>query len=132
MRRVNLLPWACLAIFAVGVSDRATIAAEPSQPVLKHIVLYKFRDGLTPAEVDEVVQAFRALPKKIDTVIGFEHGVNVSHEGKSEGLTHVFVVTFRDEKGRDAYIAHPAHQEYVKLASTRRERAVVVDYWAAP
>ena len=75
--------------------------------------------------------AFSALPKKIDTIVGFERGTNVSPEGKSEGLTHAFVVSFRDEAGRDAYLKHPAHLEYVKLASTRREKVVVFDYWTA-
>jgi hypothetical protein len=132
MRSEILLLCFGLASIFTGFGATELRADQPNSKVLKHIVLYKFRDGLSAAEIDEVVQAFRMLPKQIDTVIGFEHGTNVSQEGKSEGLTHAFVVSFRDEKGRDAYIAHPAHQEYVKLARTRRERAVVVDFWAEP
>jgi hypothetical protein len=112
-------------------SGRATAAQKPER-LLRHIVLYKFKDTLSAAQVQEVVDAFAALPKKIDTVVGFERGTNVSVEGKSEGLTHAFVVSFADERGRDAYLNHPAHQEYVKLASTRREKVVVFDYWTTP
>jgi Stress responsive A/B Barrel Domain len=104
-------------------------AADNKPPVLRHIVLYKFKDDLKPVEVQEIVDAFAALPKKIDGIVAFEHGTNVSPEGKSEGLTHAFVVSFRDEKARDAYLAHPAHQEYVKLVRDRREKVVVFDYW---
>ncbi len=98
--------------------------------VLKHIVLYKFKDDQTPQQVQEVVDAFAALPGKIDTVAGLQYGTNVSEENKSEGLTHCFLVTFRDAAGRDAYIKHPAHQEYVNLVKDRREKVVVFDFWA--
>ncbi len=106
-------------------------AAETKAHMLRHIVLYKFKDDLKPGQLQEVIDAFCALPKKIDTIVGFEHGTNVSMEGKADGLTHCFVVTFRDEKGRDAYLKHPAHLEYVNLAKDRREKVVVFDYWAS-
>jgi hypothetical protein len=125
-----------ILIFAVGAimidSPRATAAdaATPSR-LLRHVVLYKFKDDLTAAQLQEVVDAFCALPKKIDTIAAFERGTNVSPEGKSEGLTHAFVVSFRDEQGRDAYLKHPAHLEYIKLAGPRREKVVVFDYWSS-
>lgn len=103
-------------------------AGEPRQ-VLRHMVLYKFKDGLEPARIQEVVDAFAALPKKVNAIIGFEHGINISKEGKSEGFTHCFVVTFRDEKGLASYLEHPAHQEYVKVVKDKREKVVVFDYW---
>jgi hypothetical protein len=107
-------------------------AAESEGRVLRHLVLYKFKDQTTPAQVQQVIDAFSALPKKIDAIAGLEHGPNVSPEGKSDGLTYCFMVTFRDEKGRDAYLIHPAHLEYVKVVQDRRERVVVFDYWTKP
>jgi len=98
--------------------------------VLKHVVMYKFKDDQSKERVQEVVNVFSALPNKIDTIIGYEHGTNVSEEGKSEGLTHVFVVTFRDENGRDVYLKHPAHEAYVQVVKDRREKVIVFDYWA--
>jgi heme-degrading monooxygenase HmoA len=115
------------AIVAMTVS-----AAEPPKKVLRHVVLYKFKDDVKPEQIEEVIAAFNALPSKIDTIIGYEHGTNVSHEGKSEGLTHCFLVTFASEKDRDAYISHPAHQAYVKIVRDRREKVVVADFWSAP
>lgn len=104
--------------------------ADERERVLRHIVLYRFKPEVTEAQVDDVVAAFAALPDKIDSIIGFERGENVSKEGKADGLTHAFVVTFRDEKGRDEYLAHPAHAEYVEVVRDRREKVVVFDYWA--
>ena len=116
---------------AVLVSEVAQGNRAEDQKVLRHIVLYKFKDGLPAADVQEVIDTFAALPKKIDTIAGFGHGTNVSPEGKSEGLTHAFVVSFRDEAGRDAYLKHPAHLAYVDVVKNRREKVVVFDYWAA-
>jgi Stress responsive A/B Barrel Domain len=108
----------------------ANDAAKAGQ-VLKHVVMYKFRDDCTPEQVQEVIDAFSALPKQVDTIIGFEKGLNVSQEGKSEGLTHCFVVTFRDEAGLQTYLKHPAHDAYVLVVKTKREKVIVFDYWAA-
>lgn len=107
-------------------------AAEKEARVLRHLVLYQFKPDITPAQLKELIDAFAGLPKQIDAIIDFEHGPNVSPEGKSEGLTYCFMVTFRDEQSRDAYLVHPAHKAYVKVAQDKRQRAVVVDYWATP
>lgn len=118
---------AIAACLTIGVLHAGT--AEDNK-VLRHIVLYKFKDDLRPGEVQQVIDAFAALPGKIETIMDFEHGTNVSPEGKSEGLTHAFVVTFADEAGRDAYLKHPAHLAYVEVVKNRREKVVVFDYWA--
>lgn len=112
---------------ALGVPE------EPSVPVqgklLRHVVLFKFKPEVTKPQVQEVVDAFAALPKKIAEIKDFEMGTDVSVEMKSEGYTHGFVVTFADEKGRDTYIPHAAHQEFVKLVGPRVEKVLVFDYW---
>jgi hypothetical protein len=110
-------------------SNARLSGTEKSARVLRHVVMYKFKDDLTAGQLREVIAAFSALPEKIDTIIGFEAGTNTSTEGKSDGLTHVFVVTFADEKGRDTYLSHPAHLDYVKLARDKREKVIVFDYW---
>jgi hypothetical protein len=114
-------------LFAASIIMPTSVSA--ADRVLRHIVMYKFKDDVKPAQVQEVVDAFAALPKKLPLIIGFEHGTNVSKEGKSEGFTHIFVVTFKNEADRDAYIAHPAHEEYVKVVRDKREKVVVFDYW---
>jgi len=118
-----------IAAGAVFVSKAAQGEIAEDQKVLRHIVLYKFKDGLPAADLQEVIDTFAALPSKIDTIVEFEHGANVSPEGKSEGLTHAFVVSFRNEAGRDAYLKHPAHLAYVDVVKNRREKVVVFDYW---
>ena len=104
--------------------------ASAAEKVLRHVVMYKFKDDLPAAKLQEVIDAFAGLPKKVNTIIGFEHGTNVSKEGKSEGFTHMFVVTFKNEADVAAYIAHPAHEAYVNVVKGRREKVIVFDYWA--
>ncbi len=120
-----------LVLCGLLVTTASVHAADEPAKVLKHIVMYKFHDTLTASQVDEVVDAFGKMTNQIDTVIGYEHGTNVSQEMKSEGFTHVFVVTFKDEAGRAAYLKHSAHDTYVALAKGRREKVIVLDYWTA-
>jgi len=121
---------ACFLFAILGTLIAMPTSASAADKVLRHVVMYKFKDDATPAQVKEVVDAFAALPKKVDTIIGFEHGANVSKEGKSEGFTHVFVVTFKNEADLAAYLVHPAHEAYVKVVRDKREKVVVFDYWA--
>jgi hypothetical protein len=126
----SLLVFALLAMTTLPqfVPPSAAAADSPGK-VLRHVVMYKFKDTTTPEQVQRVVDAFAGLPKKIDAIIDFERGTNVSPEGKSEGFTHIFVVTFKDEAGRDAYLKHPAHDAYVQAVKDKREKVVVFDYW---
>ena len=76
-----------------------------------------------------MTDAFAALPKKIDAIKDFEWGTDVSVENKSAGFTHCFIVTFADEKGREVYLPHPAHKDFVKIVGPVLEDVLVVDYW---
>ena len=131
MNRVLLLATliAALAMLSSQSASR-TLAADSPTKVLRHVVMYKFKDTTTSEQVQQVVDAFAGLPKKIDAIIDFERGTNVSPEGKSEGFTHIFVVTFKDEAGRDTYLKHAAHDAYVQVVKDKREKVIVFDYWA--
>ena len=72
---------------------------------------------------------FAGLPARINVIHGFEWGTDVSVENLAQGYTHCFLVTFRSEAHRDAYLPHPAHQEFTGLAGPLLERVLVVDYW---
>jgi hypothetical protein len=128
--RRMVLSWATvLGVLAAGMTAvRVPAVAAEGQTVLRHVVMYKFKPELTAAQVQEVVDAFKGLPGKIPTILEFEAGTNVSEEGKSEGFTHLFVVTFRDKAGLKVYLDHPAHADYVKVVKDRREKVIVFDY----
>lgn len=110
--------------------EAKTEAAEKAAPktVLRHVVLFKFKKTATKEQVQHVVDEFAKLPSKIDTIIAFEKGTDVSVENKSKGFTHAFVVTFNDAKGREVYLPHPAHKAFVKIVGPVIEDVLVFDY----
>ena len=99
------------------------------QSVLRHVVLFQFKDGTSEAGVSKIENAFRALPGKIDVIQDFEWGTDVSVEGLAEGFTHCFFVTFASEADRDAYLPHPDHTAFGAVLSPHLEKVLVVDYW---
>lgn len=105
--------------------------AASAKRVLRHVVFFAFKPETTPEEIRAVEAAFAALPAKIPEIAAFEWGTDVSVEGRAEGFSHCFLVTFRDAAGRDAYLPHPAHQAFIRLVSQHREKVLVFDYWAA-
>ena len=125
--RVSIL-LTTICVFAVLLTS--THAAEKDKKMLRHVVLFKFKDDATDKQVKEVTDAFAQLPKKIDAIKDFEWGTDVSTENKAAGFTHCFLVTFADEKGRDDYLPHSAHQDFVKLVVPVLDKVLVVDYWA--
>jgi hypothetical protein len=116
-------------LLLASLADFAFAADKESPKMLRHVVLFKFKDDASQDQVKAVTDAFAALPAKIDAIKDFEWGTDVSVEKKSEGFTHCFVVTFADEKGREIYLPHPAHQEFVKLVGPVLDKVLVVDYW---
>ena len=116
------------ALTAAADKSADKSAAKPGK-LLRHCVLVKFKGDLTPEQIKESEAAFRGLKSKIDVIKDFEWGTDVSVEGKAEGFTHCFLVSFADEKGRDAYLPHAAHKEFVTLVGPRIEKVLVLDYW---
>ncbi len=114
---------------ADSVLEALGVAPGGAEKLLRHVVLFKFKDGTPAEQIQAVVDAFAALPGKIDVIADFEYGTDVSIEGKSAGFTHGFVVTFRNEAGRAAYLPHPAHQEFGKLVGPCLDKVLVFDYW---
>jgi len=100
------------------------------QKVLRHVVMFSFKQGTTPEQIQKVEQAFAQLPKKIDTIIGFEWGTNNSPENLSQGYTHCFFLSFKDEAGRAAYLPHPDHKAFGAVLSPVLDKVLVLDYWA--
>lgn len=96
----------------------------------RHIVMFKFKPEASPAQIEAVEKAFGELPGKIDTITAFEWGRSESVEGKNDGFSHTFFLTFKDRAGLEAYIPHPAHLEFKAILAPILEKALVFDYTA--
>lgn len=104
-------------------------ATNKETKMLRHVVLFKFKDEATPEQVKQVEDAFRKLPSQIKEIKGFEWGTNNSPENLNQGLTHCFFLSFESEKDRDAYLPHPAHKAFGAVLRPYLDKVVVVDYW---
>lgn len=102
----------------------------PPRGVMRHVVLFRFKPGTTPEQIKTLEDAFAGLPQRIPSILGYEWGTNVSPESHDQGYTHCFLVTFADAAGRDAYLPHPAHGEFVRLLLPHLDQAHVIDYVA--
>jgi hypothetical protein len=104
--------------------------AEAPAALLRHVVLFSFKDSATPQQIQEFEQAFWALPGKIEEIHDFEWGTDVSVEQISQGYTHCFLVTFLNEADRNAYLPHPAHKKFGALLEPHLDKVLVIDYWS--
>jgi hypothetical protein len=122
-----------LALLTTLSACDPTPPATPTTPerLLRHVVLFKFKEGTTPEQIKEVEKAFAGLKTQLPELIrDFEFGINNSPESLSDGLTHCFLVSFASEKDREAYLPHPIHQAFVEnFAKKYVDKAVVIDYW---
>jgi hypothetical protein len=125
--KITLAILSALSVLALIPSTRKTFADEK---VLRHVVLFKFKDTATPAQIKQIENAFRALPSQIPQVKSLEWGTNVSPEDLAQGFTHCFLLTFSSDKDRDAYLVAPAHKALGQLLTPHLDRVTVVDFWS--
>lgn len=116
------------ALLAAGCAAKGARMERPG--ALRHVVLFKFKDGTPPGKLREIEEKFRSLESRMPGIAGFEWGTNVSPEKLDQGFTHCFLVTFPDAAARDAYLPHPAHQEFVDVLRPHLDKVLVIDYVA--
>ena len=96
---------------------------------LQHVVSFKFKTSASLEEIKKVEDSFRGLKEKILQIQKLEWGTNVSKEKHDKGFTHCFLVTFKSEEDRDAYIVHPAHKAFGKSVGPVLDDVFVIDFW---
>lgn len=97
--------------------------------LLRHVVLFKFKEGTAASDIAKVEDAFSALPAKISQIVGYEWGLNNSPEGLEKGFTHCFFLTFKSEEDRAAYLPHPDHKAFGDVLGPHLDDVLVLDYW---
>lgn len=109
-----------------------TPEVDHSGDVLRHAVFFSFKETSTENDIKGVIAAFAELPSKIDSIIDFQWGTNNSPEGKNDGFTHCFFLTFKDEAGRAEYLPHPDHKAFGDVLRPHNDKVFVIDYWGSP
>jgi hypothetical protein len=102
---------------------------DTQQKLLRHVVLFSFKEGSNPDQIKAVETAFAALPQKIKEVKAFEWGTNNSPENLNQGFTHCFFVSFASEADRAIYLPHPDHKAFIEVLKPVLDKVLVIDYW---
>ncbi|GJY00955.1 stress-response A/B barrel domain-containing protein HS1 [Tanacetum coccineum] len=95
---------------------------------VKHILLAKFKDGISEQQIDDLIKGYANLVNHCETMKSFKWGKDVSIEHLHQGYTHVFESTFETTEGIAAYISHPAHVEFATVFLDQLEKVLVIDY----
>lgn len=111
---------------------------------IRHMVMFRFKPHVTPAERSDVTKHFVALAKQSHrpdgtaVVASIEAGPQISGENADMGLEQGYLVTFRSEGDRNFYVGRPivtdpryfdpAHDAFKSFAGPYLERVVVFDF----
>ncbi|KAL3621592.1 Stress-response A/B barrel domain-containing protein hs1 [Castilleja foliolosa] len=95
---------------------------------VKHILLAKFREGISDEQIDEYIKEYANLVNLVPSMKAFKWGKDVSAENLHQGFTHVFESTFESTQGVAEYVSHPHHVEYANKLLPQFEKVIVVDY----
>lgn len=120
----------CLIVFALAC-NKAINQRKMSDngKLLRHVVIFKFKDTSSAADVQKVADTFADLKKQIPQIFDFEWGINNSKENLDQGFTHCFVLTFKSEQDAAVYQENPAHRNFQKVLGPHLDKVFVVDYW---
>jgi len=111
------------------INQTKTELQNSKDSVLRHVVLFKFKEETSEDQIVSYEEAFGALAGKIPEIFAFEWGLNNSPEGLDKGFTHCFFVSFKSEEDRAIYLPHPDHKVFVSLIGPSVDDVLVVDYW---
>jgi len=102
------------------------LAASPnSLPVapLRHVFFVRFKPG---CPVRDMITGYSGLTETIKEMRCFEY--SKLNEATSEGYQYVFMTTFNDSHGRDAYLAHPVHDAFAAKILPWADKIIIFDF----
>ncbi len=95
--------------------------------MIEHLVLFKVKGEVSPADAEKMVQALRGLTGRVPSIQELRCGTNFSN--RNQGFTHGLLVRFRSRPDLEAYIDHPEHQRVVaECVRPIVESILVVDF----
>ena len=137
MKKIRLLSILFLSLLIINCNSDKNKETEnkmdqTNSKILRHVVLFKFKENTSDEKIKEIEKAFSALPSKISQIMDYEWGINNSPEGLNKGLTHCFFLSFKNEEDRAIYLPHADHKAFGRLLTPHLGDAVVLDYWTTP
>ena len=101
--------------------------------MIRHVALFKFKEGLGEERIAELMNTFHTFVEKLPGLRSVSWGRNNSPEGLDKGFMHGFVMDIDDDDARAKYLNHPDHvafatETFLPALENGRESVVVFDY----
>ncbi|MBT3401544.1 MAG: Dabb family protein [Rhodospirillaceae bacterium] len=94
--------------------------------MIKHIVMWKFKDGVAGADKLEMKRQLEALKGVVPSLGGIEIGMNVADGDAAKDM--VLYSEFQSLEELTAYAGHPEHLKVVEFVKPLVCERAVVDY----
>lgn len=101
--------------------------------MIAHLVIFRPRPNLTPAEQDRLTKAFAMALRDIPSIRRARVGRRVTHGRPYEALmrvdySHAAILEFDDLEGLKAYLQHPSHDDLGRLFFEAFEDVLIYDF----
>jgi hypothetical protein len=93
-----------------GASDFSDIE---DTKTLKHMVLFRFKQGTSEEAIDHVMQKILNLPNTIPQVMSVQAGPNLA-ESLDGGFTHGYLVELADLTAKDEFMEHNENADVMR------------------
>lgn len=94
--------------------------------MIKHVVLFKFKQGASEARFAQLEALMKALPGQIPEIRGYELGLDVVRSERSYDFA--LVSAFDDPEALKRYQEHPAHQEVLSIIKELFGQIIAADF----
>jgi hypothetical protein len=94
--------------------------------MLKHVVFFKFKEGIADAEIATLENALRALPAKIPEIKGFQFGRDMVRSDRSYDFS--LVSEFDNLEAMKRYQVHPDHVPVIAMVRSISANILAVDF----
>jgi hypothetical protein len=94
--------------------------------MVKHIVMFDFKDENKKENLIKAKKMLELLTITVPTLKSMEVGLNFSEETRAMDLS--IITEFEDQEGLELYANHPEHLKVVDFIKTVVSSSKVVDY----
>ncbi|SMC19079.1 Stress responsive A/B Barrel Domain [Desulfacinum hydrothermale DSM 13146] len=94
--------------------------------MIKHVVLLKFKPGVTEEDVESLEKGLDALPGAIPEILSYDFGRDIVRSERS--FDFGLVSSFKDLESLKRYQVHPEHVKVLEIVKRICDQIVAVDF----
>jgi hypothetical protein len=79
--------------------------------MIRHVVMFRFEDSVTEAQIAELSSALDALPSSIPEIVAYRHGRDLGLAPTN--FDYTVTADFADVGGYTTYRDHPEHRRFI-------------------